>query len=81
MSERSVSVSLDALLAWFFFVAGVFMMLLDAFQVAPTGIRVAGIALVLLGQTLVIRVMLRNSSTRISDAFELGREAGVRSLR
>lgn len=75
------SIELDCLAAWACWTLGAIMSIGDMFGFLPDDSGFGGIALIALGHLVTTHRTIVRMEEREGRAFDLGREAGLRSIR
>lgn len=79
MQNRSIT--FDCLAAWACWIVGLFLMVSDAADFMHEDLGFVGVGVMALGHVLTMQRLVRCLERRERVAFELGHEAGVRSIR
>lgn len=75
------SITLDCLTAWSCWIIGAILAAGDTFAFLPDDAGFAGIALIALGHLVSMHRTIVRMEERERRAFDLGREAGLRTIR
>lgn len=75
------AISLDVLAAAVCWLGGTLLVIGDAFDILPDESAFVGIASIAFGHLISVHMLVCKMERRERDAFDVGREAGLRSMR